>query len=139
SVPQLACRLLPMLSNASLLHRLATTHCLPQSSLIPTAPVPFWPAPPFTNTVNSSGVDGDGRASWVSNCFFSSANRSVLIAALRSLASTSARRPAGAIKPYQLSERTVLKPASPVVGTDKASERKADATASALIASERMC
>src|SRR5215472_16398829 len=91
---------------------------------------------PFTNAVNSSGVAGDGRASWVSNCFFSPADRSVLIAALRSLASTSARRPAGAIKPYQLSERTVLKPGSPVVGTDKASEREVDATASALIASE---
>ena len=83
------------------------------------------PFSPFTNAVNSSGVDGDGRASWVSNYSFSSADRSVLIAALRILASTSAGRPAGAIKPYQLSERTVLKPASPVVGTpDKASERE---------------
>ena len=31
---------------------------------------------PFTNAANSSGVDGDGTASWVSNCFFSSADRS---------------------------------------------------------------
>src|SRR5262249_39806060 len=82
---------------------------------------------PFTNAVNSSGVDGDGRASWVSNCFFSSADRSVLIAALRSLASTSARRPAGAIKPYQLSERTVLKPASPVVATPATASHRAAA------------
>src|SRR5262249_17536639 len=123
--------------NASLLHRLGTTR-LPQS-IDTDGASSHLARSPFMNAVNSSGVDGDGRASWVSNCFFRSADRSVLIAALRRLASTSARRQAGAIKPYQLSERTVLKPASPVVGTNKASERKADATASALIASERMC
>jgi hypothetical protein len=50
---------------------------------------------PFTNAANSSGVDGNGTAFWVSYCFFSSADRSVLIAALRSLVSTSAGRAAG--------------------------------------------
>src|SRR5262249_25958920 len=113
-----------------------------QSSLIPTAVTTdsHLARSPFTNAVNSSGVDGDGTASCISNCFFNSAECSVLIAALRSLSSTSTASPAGAIKPYQLSESTVLKPASPVVGTSgKASERVADATASALIAPERMC
>src|ERR1700730_9772813 len=70
---------------------------------------------PFTNAANSSGVDGNGTAFWVSYCFFSSADRSVLIAALRSLVSTSAGRAAGGTKPYQLSESTVLKPASPLL------------------------
>src|SRR6516162_2334535 len=131
-----------MLSNASLLHRLGTTHRLPQSRLMPTAVTTgsHLARSPFTNAVNSSGVDGDGTASCISNCFFNSAQCSVLIAALRSLSSTSTASPAGAIKPYQLSESTVLKPASPVVGTSgKASERVADVTASALIAPERMC
>src|ERR1700694_4991520 len=84
---------------------------------------------PFTNAANSSGVDGDGTVSWVSYCFFSSADRGARRPALRSLASTGPGRPPGAIKPYQLSESTVLKPASPVVGTSgKASERVADVT-----------
>src|SRR6516162_2612282 len=116
-----------MLSNASLLHRLGTTHRLPQSRLMPTAVTTgsHLARSPFTNAVNSSGVDGDGTASCISNCFFNSAECSVLIAALRSLSSTSTASPAGAIKPYQLSESTVLKPASPVVGTSgKAARRR---------------
>src|SRR5262245_23197290 len=92
------------------------------------------------NVTYSAGVVGEGTASWVSNCFFSSADCNVLVIALCSLSRMSGGTPAGAEMPYQLSDSTDLKPASPVVGTSgSAALRVVDVTASGLALPARMC
>src|SRR5260370_29764144 len=112
------------------------------SSLVPVAVTtgPHLACSDLMNAAYSPGDIGDGTASWPSSCFCTSAERSVAAAALCSLSSTSAGTPAGVTKPYQLSEITLLKPASPVVGTSgSAGLRVADVTASALTRPERVC
>src|SRR3954470_5126049 len=101
------------------------------SSLAPVATTtgPHLACSVFTNEANSPGVIGDGTASWLSNCFFSSGDRSVATTALCSFSRTSGGTPAGAERPYQLLDSTVLKPASPVAGTSgRAALRVADVT-----------
>src|SRR6266702_4779811 len=102
------------------------------SSLVPVVVTtgPHLACSDFTNATYSPGDIGDGTASWLSSCFFSATDFNAVVAALCSLSSTSAGTPAGATRPYQLSETTFLKPASPVVGTSgSAGLRVADVTA----------
>src|SRR5262245_1235040 len=77
------------------------------------APVAVTTGPHFAcsalmNVTYSAGVVGEGTASWVSNCFFSSADCNVLVIALCSLSRMSGGTPAGAEMPYQLSDSTDL-------------------------------
>src|SRR5262245_12870488 len=112
------------------------------SSLAPVATTtgPHFACSAFTKAANSAGEVGAGTASWLSNSFLSSAERKVATTALCSLSKLSGGTPAGAERPYQLSDSTVLNPASPVVGTSgSAPLRVCEVTASALTVPARMC
>ena len=72
-------------------------HAIAHSSLMPVAATTgaHLACSSFTNAAYSAGVEGAGMALTLSNCFFSSADRSVLVAALWSLSRMSAGTPAG--------------------------------------------
>lgn len=58
----------------------------------------------WMKAANSAGVVGEGAAFWLSNCYFSSADVSTATVARRSRSRISGGVPAGATRPYQLSE-----------------------------------